>query len=95
MPGKIALTSHVRINEGVVFRDLEGEMVLLNLKSGVYFGLDSVGTRIWHLLREPGPLRKVLDALVDEYEVAEGPCERDLLRFIGLLREKALIEVSE
>jgi hypothetical protein len=44
----------VRICDDVVFHDLQGELVLLNLKTGVYFGLDSVGTRIWHLIREHG-----------------------------------------
>ena len=92
---RITLGSHVRVNGAVVFRDLGGELVLLNLESGVYFGLDPVGTRIWHLLKEPCALEQILDALVDEYDVARGQCERDLLRFSGHLREKALIEVSD
>ncbi len=95
MAGDITLTSQVRISESVVSRDLESESVLLNLASGVYFGLDPVGTRIWHLLNEPWSLPKIRDALVDEYDVARGQCERDLLHFIGLLREKALIEVAD
>jgi len=94
MAGDITLTSRVRVSDAVVSRDLEGESVLLHLTSGVYFGLDPVGTRIWHLLNEPRGLPDVLDALVDEYEVARGQCERDLLRFVGQLREKALVEVS-
>ena len=94
MAGRITLGSHVWVNGAVVFRDLEGELVLLNLESGVYFGLDPVGTRIWHLLTEPCTLEHILDALVDEYDVARGQCEHDLLRFVGRLREKALLEVA-
>ena len=94
MVGDITLTSRVRVSDAVVSRDLEGESVLLNLASGVYFGLDPVGTRIWHLLNEPWSLPEILDALVDEFEVARGQCERDLLHFIGLLREKALIDTE-
>ena len=40
------------IPEDVVVRDLAGEAVLLHLGTGTYFGLDTVGTRIWHLLAE-------------------------------------------
>jgi hypothetical protein len=89
----IALTSHARVNEDVVFRDLEGELVLLNLKTGVYFGIDPIGTRIWHLMQEHRSLREIRDALLEEYEVTKRQCEDDLLRFVGLLREKDLIEV--
>src|SRR2546430_2126111 len=47
MPGPISRHAAIRIRKDVVFRELEGEMVLLNLATGVYFGLDPVGTRIW------------------------------------------------
>ena len=33
--------------------DLAGEAAILNIKSGVYYGLDPVGARIWNLMQEP------------------------------------------
>ena len=33
--------------------DLTGEAVILNLRSGQYFSLNDVGTRIWNLIQEP------------------------------------------
>lgn len=90
----ITLASRVRINEDVVFRDLQGEMVLLNLKSGVYFGLDPMGTRIWQLIREHQFLHKVLRAVVEEHEVAESRCQQDLLSFVAALRENGLVRVD-
>jgi hypothetical protein len=47
---------NIRISDDVVFRDLAGEAVILNLATGTYFGLDSVGTR-------EGQLRRDLDGL--------------------------------
>lgn len=41
-----SLTSRVRIRDDVLSRDLQGEAVILNLNTGLYFGLDPVGTRI-------------------------------------------------
>ena len=38
----------------VVFRQMDDGAVLLDLESGVYFGLDEVGTRVWTLLLERG-----------------------------------------
>lgn len=93
MTEDITLANRVRIKEDVVFRDLEGEIVLLNLQTGVYFGLDPIGARIWHMIQEHRSLQEILDGLTEEYDVPEGRCEQDLLRFVGSLREKELVEV--
>jgi hypothetical protein len=94
MSEELPFTSRVRIPKDVVFRDLEGEIVILNLKTGVYFGLDPVGTRIWHLLQEHGALPKVLDSLLNEYDATHAQCASDLFDFVARLRENELIEVS-
>jgi hypothetical protein len=47
MKQHFSLTSSVRIRDDVLSRDLQGEEVILDLNTGVYFGLDPVGTRIW------------------------------------------------
>ncbi len=94
MEQELSLTSRVRIPDGVLSRDLQGELVILDLKTGVYFGLDPVGTRIWHLLQEHQSLQKVLDSLAEEYEVAEPGCAHDLLGFVAKMLERGLVEVN-
>ncbi|WP_447972597.1 PqqD family protein [Nitrospira sp. Kam-Ns4a] len=89
----LALTSSVSIPEDILFRELQSEGVILNLNTGVYFGLDAVGTRIWRLLREHGQVQKVLDSLLQEYDVPEARCREDLLNLLVQMREKGLIEV--
>ena len=90
----ISLASRVRINEEVLFQELQGEAVLLNLKSGVYLGLDAVGTRIWNLLQRHHVLQEVRDAMLQEYEVSADQCERDLLRLVGEMEQQGLAEVG-
>lgn len=90
----VTLASRVSVNDDVAFHDLEGEMVLLNLRTGVYFGLDPIGTRTWHLLRTGRSLEAVVATLVTEYDVSESRCGADLLGFVGLLREHALVDVT-
>ncbi len=89
----VSLDSRVRIPESVVFKELAGETVLLHLDSGVYFGLDPVGTRIWQLLQQHRQLRDVLPALVQEFEVEEEPCRADLLQFGATLCSHGLLEL--
>lgn len=94
MADGIALSSRVRVAQDIAFRDLQGEAVILNLKTGVYFGLDPVGTTIWHLLQEHQPLQKILEILVGEYDVTQGKCRDDLLDFVIALRKHALVEID-
>jgi hypothetical protein len=91
---KQSLSQQVKPSEDVVWRDLQGESVLLDLKSGVYFGLDTVGTRIWTLLQAQSDLQGVLEALLREYEVTEETCARDLLDLVSVLAEKGLVQME-
>jgi hypothetical protein len=92
--GQSTLQDVITISPDVVFRDLDGEAVLLNLATGTYFGLNEVGTRMWHLLHQYSALQKVLEIMQEEYEVAPEVLEEDLLQLVGQLCAQGLISVS-
>jgi hypothetical protein len=77
-----------------VSSDLGGEVAILDLKAGVYYGLDAVGARIWSLIQEPRTVNEILNILLEEYEVEPERCERDLLVLLQRLAEEGLIEVE-
>jgi hypothetical protein len=89
------LATLVRVSERVVFRDLDGEAVLLDLESGRYFGLDEVGTRVWTLLVEGLDLGAVKAALAQEYDVDVGRLERDILELVDRLAENGLVAIDQ
>lgn len=93
-PDEPDLGSRVRIHDEVLFRDLEGETAVLHLGTGVYFGLDPVASRIWCLVASGAALREVLEALLEEYDVAEDRCRSDLLRLVRALAEHDLVTVE-
>ena len=86
----IALDTVVAPSEDAVFRELDGQSVLLNLATGMYFGLDAVGTHVWQLAAANGSLRGVLQSLVDEYDADPSTIERDLLALAEALVAKGL-----
>jgi coenzyme PQQ synthesis protein D (PqqD) len=88
------LDAAVGIPEDVVFRELDGEAVILNLESGMYFGLDAVGTRIWQLLDTHRTLRKTLEALEAEYDVPPDRLKSDLTEFVDRLQSRGLLVIS-
>jgi hypothetical protein len=73
---------------------LGDESAILNLQNSMYYGLDSVGARVWVLLREPRRVEDLRDVLVSEYEVESVRCEQDLLELLEKMREEGLIEVQ-
>jgi hypothetical protein len=75
--------------------DLGGEAAILNLKSGVYYGLNPVGARIWALIQEPRTVREVREMLLEEYDVDADRCERDLLAILRQLAENTLIDIVD
>jgi hypothetical protein len=77
-----------------VSSDLGGEVAILDLKAGVYYGLDAVGARIWSLIQEPRTVNEIRNILLEEYEVEPERCERDLLVLLQRLAEEGLIEVE-
>jgi hypothetical protein len=73
--------------------DLGGEAAILNLKNGVYYGLDPVGARAWNLLQEPRSVQEVRDMLLEEFEVEPAQCESDLLALLERMLAEGLIEI--
>jgi hypothetical protein len=90
----IALHSTVVAAKDQVSTDLGGEMAILNLKSGVYYGLDAVGARIWDLIQGPRTVHEIRDVIVEEYDVELERCERDLFALLDQLARENLIEVT-
>lgn len=90
-----SLTARVTPSTEVLFQEIGGESVLLDLASESYFGLDDVGTRIWELLQVQGDLGAVFDQILGEYEVEPTRLEQDLLAHIGELVAAGLVTVSD
>jgi hypothetical protein len=94
--GSAALTKNsiVAVGKDQVSCDMVGESAILDLKSGQYYGLNPIGTRIWALIQKPTPVADILATLLNEYEVDAERCERDLLMLLGQLEKKGLVEIS-
>jgi hypothetical protein len=90
----LSVTSIVASTKDQVSSDLGGETILLSMQSAMYYGLDSVGARIWELLREPVRVSEIRDVIAREYDVEIDRCESDVLAFLKELAAKGLIEVS-
>ncbi len=85
----------VKINDNVVFHNLEGEAVLLNTKTEEYFGLDNVGTAMWNALLETKSVEKAHEKLIDEFEVESEQLYQDLENWVHELAENGLLIIED
>jgi len=90
-----SLQSRVRQGEDVLFHELGGEAVLLNLETGKYYGLDEVGTRMWTLIIEHGCLEAAYQALLQEYEVEPERLAQDLVQLVDQLVSHGLLRLED
>jgi hypothetical protein len=77
-----------------LFAELKQEVVILDKKSGEYYGLNSVGATIWHLIQEPKAVKQIRDAILAEFEVEPHQCDSDLQAFLREMHAKGLLEIS-
>lgn len=90
----ITTSSIVTAAKGQVSSDLAGEVVLLSLETGMYYGLDQVGVRVWELMKDPVRVADLCAAIVREYDVEAEQCERDVLELVHQMATAGLIEVK-
>ncbi len=72
-------------------RLVDDETVLLDLESGMYFGLDGVGQRIWNSLSEGKSLGEAARIIAAEYDVEEDQALQDAIEFTSDLVERGLL----
>ncbi len=82
------------IPQDVVYQDLDGEMVLLNIDSGQYFGIDKVGSHIWQLLERQLSVGEIVRTLLDEYDIQESVCQEQVAEFFQELDSNNLLIVK-
>ncbi len=75
--------------------ELAEEAVILNLDSGIYYGLNEVGARVWELIQQPRSFGELHETLLAEYDVSAEVCKQDLTRIITDLESARLVEVSD
>jgi hypothetical protein len=92
---RISLDFTVVVSGNQVSSELGEEVAILDLKAGMYYGLDSVGARVWELIQRPKSIREIWNVLLEEYEVDPERCERDLLALLQKLVDEGLVEVQD
>jgi hypothetical protein len=72
--------------------DVAGELVLMSVEQGKYFGLDEVGTDIWHRIEQPIAVGRLCASLAVDYLADAATIERDVVALLERLSDNGLLE---
>lgn len=88
-------TKTITVNEkGLLATDLGDEMIIMDLNSGDYIGLDAVGVSIWTILKESSSIDIIVHRLQQEYAIDEATCQKDVIEFLEELAKKKIITIQ-
>jgi hypothetical protein len=85
----------ITVSSEVLVQELDGELVLLNLNRGTYFGLDEVGYQIWKQITQCTSGEDAFVALEAQYDVEPQKLRNDMIDLIQQLDEHGLVELND
>ena len=73
--------------------EMDGDIVMMDIEKGKYYGFNSVGSRIWQLAENPLTPKQVMERLMQEFDVDVKTCEEAVMEFLNGLFYEELISI--
>lgn len=89
------MTNTFRVTEGVLVREVGGELLLLNSDSELYFALNPSGAAMYELVAAGRPLDDVATVVADRFGAPPDVVRSDLDELIATLVDKGLIRPDD
>jgi hypothetical protein len=90
----ISPATRLTSNKRAAACDVDGEMVILQPDSGVYFGLNKVGASIWNYIQEECSVEDLIAHMTTEYSVSRSVCEPQILSLLQDMISHELVQVQ-
>ncbi|MCW3846037.1 PqqD family protein [Sphingomonas sp. LB-2] len=94
-PQTLDMATIVRCSPDIFYSEIAEEIVLLNVKTGVYHSVDAIGGEIWRALASAQPIEAVCDAMIEAYPRHPDMVRDDTLEFIIELADRDLLVIGE
>jgi hypothetical protein len=89
----IDMDSRIVRSSDIVFNEMDGETIMMSIENGEYYGINSIGSRIWKLLETPKAASEICDALLPDFDVTREQCAKDVLLFLNRMAEKGVVKI--
>jgi len=83
------------VSARVIVEEIDGQLLMLDMKRNAYFGLNPVGLLIWRELEQGASMAQLVQRLTAGFEVDEAQARADASGFVALLLERGFISARE
>lgn len=87
-------STRIRRNPDLLTAEVDGEVVMMSVEQGVYYGLDDIGSDVWNRLAEPVTVASLLTGLQARYDGDAAIIERDVMVLLADMAAKDLIRIE-
>lgn len=78
----------------VAAKVIDGEAILINLTTGLYYSMGKVGGRVWSLIEQNRDCQDIASTIAAEYDVSPGAAASDVAELVAKLAAERLIDAA-
>jgi len=82
------------LNQELLQSEIDGETIMMSIDNGKYYGLNTVASRIWEIIKTEPLFSELINTLISEYEIDEEKCKIETISFLEKLLENNLIKIE-
>jgi hypothetical protein len=91
---QIGATTMISRSPSVLTAEVDGEIVMMSIEQGRYFGLDDIGSDIWKRIEPPCSFASLIDGLAVDYEADRATIAADVQNLLGRMVEQDVVRLS-
>jgi hypothetical protein len=93
-PEKITDTTRFSRNPLIITSEVDGDVVMMSIEKGLYFGLDEIGSDIWQRLESPRSFEELVDGLATSYAGDRFQIAQDLRQLLAAMIARDVLRSS-
>jgi hypothetical protein len=90
----ITETTTIVRSPAVLAAEVDGEIVMMSVEQGRYFGLDDIGSDIWKRIEQPCSFAALVDALTADYDADRGTIAADVTALLARMAEQDVVRLA-
>src|SRR5216684_1383531 len=96
-PAAVAVIADATVisrSPSVLTAEVDGEIVMMSIEQGRYFGLDDIGSDIWNRIEPPCSFTALIDRLVAEYDADRATIAADVQALLGRMAAQDVVRLT-
>jgi len=91
---QIGATTLISRSPSVLTAEIDGEIVMMSIEQGRYFGLDDIGSDIWKRIDPPCSFAALIDALAADYVADRATIAADVQALLDRMAEQDVVRLT-